>query len=155
MDRNREDQPQDLAEAIEDLKQPQAPEEEEQEKEKQTRPDPVMTAWSGNEKRPTDAQIQNWKSRYGDNIFMIALDEEEMYVWRPLTRHEYKQLIQAVQNEQTFMEQVVQKCVLWPNITPEWLAGGKGGTVPTLHSVIMEGSNFLAPEIAMSLVRKL
>lgn len=156
MDRNRNKEPQDLADAIEGLNEPETPEEEtEEEKKPKDRPDLVMKAWNENAKKPSEAQIEGWKSRYGDNIFMIALDEAEMYVWRPISRHEYKALIQTATNEQQFMEQVVQKCVLWPSVTPEWLAGGKGGTVPTLHGVIMEGSNFLAPEVAMSLVRKL
>ena len=148
MDRER---PETLADAIEET----APEQEPEEKDEENRPDPVMTAWNEHGKRPSDAEIQQLKDRYGDNIFMIAFDEDEIFVFRPLTRHEYKALIQSVQHEQIFMEQVVQKCVLWPAVTPEWMAGGKGGTIPTLHSVIMEGSNFLAPEVAMSLVRKL
>jgi hypothetical protein len=143
---------------IEDTEQPTVPDSQDtpdEEKDEKDRPDPVMTAWDEHKKRPSDADIQAFKDRFGDNIYMIALDEDEMYVWRPLTRHEYKALLQNVQHEQVFMEQIVQKCVLWPTVTPEWVAGGKGGTIPTLHSVIMEGSNFLAPEVAMSLVRKL
>jgi hypothetical protein len=155
MDREREN----LADVVEDTEQPTVPDSqdtpEEEEKDEKDRPDPVMTAWDEHKKRPSDADIQAFKDRFGDNIYMIALDEDEMYVWRPLTRHEYKALLQNVQHEQVFMEQIVQKCVLWPTVTPEWVAGGKGGTIPTLHAVIMEGSNFLAPEVAMSLVRKL
>jgi len=159
MERERDqEQPQDLADAIEETTpepgdHPDPSEKEEETKEDQV--DPVMAAWDVNTKRPSDEMIEQWKGQFGDNIFMLALDEDEMYVWRPLTRHEYKQLLQEVQHEQAFMEQIVQRCVIWPSITPEWLAGGKGGTVPTLHGVIMEGSNFLAPEVAMSLVRKL
>lgn len=146
MDRERDkEQPQDLADAIEETG---------EEEEEEERLDPVMLAWGANESKPKDAQVEEWKRLYGE-VFMIALDEEEMYVWRPLARHEYKALMQAAQHEQTFMEQVVQKCVIWPMITPEWLMGGKAGTVTTLHSVIMEGSNFLPPEVAMTLVRKL
>jgi hypothetical protein len=155
MERER---PEDLADVTEDTEQPTVPDSQdtpEEDEKEEDRPDPVMTAWDEHKQRPSDADIQAFKDRFGDNIYMIALDEDEMYVWRPLTRHEYKALLQAVQHEQVFMEQIVQKCVLWPTVTPEWIAGGKGGTIPTLHAVIMEGSNFLAPEVAMSLVRKL
>ncbi|NOQ49213.1 MAG: hypothetical protein GQ553_00905 [Nitrosomonadaceae bacterium] len=155
MDRDRQEE---LADVIEDTEQPTVPDSQdtpEEDEKEEDRPDPVMTAWDEHKQRPSDADIQAFKDRFGDNIYMIALDEDEMYVWRPLTRHEYKALLQAVQHEQVFMEQIVQKCVLWPTVTPEWIAGGKGGTIPTLHAVIMEGSNFLAPEVAMSLVRKL
>lgn len=158
MERERPDTPAgDVEEQVtEDTEQPTAPDpsEEEGEEKEEERQDPVMQVWGENEQKPSDQRIEEWKNRHGD-IYMIALDELEHFVFRPLSRHEYKQLLTAVQNEQLFMEQVVQKCTLWPTITPEWLTAGKGGTVPTLHGVIMESSNFLAPEIAMTLVRKL
>jgi len=138
----------------EDTEQPTDPDPKDDEGKEEERLDPVMQVWEENEKKPSDAKIEEWKNRHGD-IYMIALDELEHFVFRPLSRHEYKQLLTAVQNEQLFMEQVVQKCTLWPTITPEWLTAGKGGTVPSLHGVIMESSNFLAPEVAMTLVRKL
>lgn len=157
MERKRdEEQPQDSVEEETSNTSPEwapgdAPTEEEEEED---RLDPVMVAWEANERKPNEAQVEEWKGMYGE-VFLLALDEEEMYIWRPLARHEYKQLMQAIQNEALFMEQVVQKCVIWPNLTPEWMMGGKAGTVSTLHGVIMEGSNFLPPEVAMTLVRKL
>ena len=153
MERKREEQPEALADAIEDTP-PEFVAEDDSGEEEDPRVDPVMLAWGANENKPNDAMIAEWKGLYGE-IFLLALDEDEMYVWRPLARHEYKALMQPVQHEHIFMEQVVQKCVIWPMITPEWLMGGKAGTVSTLHGVIMEGSNFLPPEVAMTLVRKL
>jgi len=116
--------------------------------------DIVMKAFDEKKNKPAQQQIDAWKQQYGE-VFLIAFDEDEMYVWRPINRLEYKQMIQSVQNEAAFQEAMVQKCVLWPNIGPEWLAAGKAGTIPTLHAVILEGSNFLEPAMAVTLVRKL
>lgn len=156
MERERDKEQPEAGNIIDDVETTpeRAPDDAPTEEEKEDRIDPVMLAWGASENRPDEAKIEEWKGMYGE-VYLLALDEEEMYIWRPLARHEYKALMQAVQNEAIFMEQVVQKCVIWPMITPEWLMGGKAGTVSTLHGVIMEGSNFLPPEVAMTLVRKL
>lgn len=133
----------------------QTPQDENPEEEQQAEgPDIVMKAFDDNKRKPAQSQIDAWKQQFGE-VFLIAFDEDEMYVWRPINRLEYKQMIQTVQNEAAFQEGIVQKCVLWPDIGPEWLSAGKAGTIPTLHAVIMEGSNFLEPAMAVTLVRKL
>lgn len=117
-------------------------------------PDIVLKAFDDKSGKPDQTEIDAWKQQFGE-VFLIAFDEDDMYVWRPINRLEYKQMIQSVQSEAAFQEAIVQKCVLWPIIGPEWLSAGKAGTIPTLHAVIMEGSNFLEPAMAVTLVRKL
>ena len=80
-------------------------------------------------------------------------------MWRPITWHEYKALKgsaeESPQNPYMFDEHIVYKCVLWPVITPDKTPILKGGTVPTLSQQIMEGSNFIPPQIASNFVVEL
>jgi len=154
MERNRtsEDQ-QPTEEAFAPIEEHQ-PQDESPKEEVPEGPDIVLKAFEDKKSKPDQTQIDAWKQQFGE-VFLIAFDEDDMYVWRPINRLEYKQMIQNVQSEAAFQEGIVQQCVLWPTIGPEWLSAGKAGTIPTLHAVIMEGSNFLEPAMAVTLVRKL
>jgi hypothetical protein len=116
--------------------------------------DPIMEHWETRKQGPSDEQIAMWKEQFGE-VYLISFDLEENFVWRPITRLEYKNIIQQAKDDSHYQEMVVQRCVLYPQIGPEHLTAGKAGTVPTLHAVIMEGSNFLEPDQAVMLVRKL
>jgi hypothetical protein len=137
---------------------PEVPSEEPQDEspteERKPRMDPIMESWNTRKKGPSDEQIALWKEQFGE-VFLMSFDLNDNFVWRPITRLEYKNLLQQAKDDAHFQEMVVQRCVLWPEIGPEHLTGGKAGTVPTLHGVIMEGSNFLDPDQAVMLVRKL
>jgi len=153
MERNRtSDQP--TEETFAPLSEEQQPQDESPKEEVAEGPDIVLKAFDDRKDKPDQTQIDAWKQQFGE-VFLIAFDEDDMYVWRPINRLEYKQMIQNVQSEAAFQEGIVQSCVLWPTIGPEWLSAGKAGTIPTLHAVIMEGSNFLEPAMAVTLVRKL
>ena len=103
---------------------------------------------------PTKEQVEQWKVTY--EIKMSMFSEKEVFLWKPITWQEYKMLQQAAsdnqQNPNYFDEQLVYKCVVWPQIMPETLPTLKGGTIPTLSQQIMEGSNFIPPQMAMNLV---
>ncbi len=158
MERNRdtevesplEETPQPGHEPTEPDSQDEAPEE----KKDEERVDPILEQWKVREKGPSDEQIEAWKEQFGE-CYLMSFDPRESYVWRPVTRIEYKTILQSAKDDAHFMEMVVQRCVLWPEIDVAQLTGGKAGTIPTLHSVIMEGSNFLDPDQAVMLVRRL
>ncbi len=116
--------------------------------------DPIMEQWNAREKGPSDEQIAHWKEQFGE-CYLMSFDPRESYVWRPVTRLEYKNILQGAKDDAHFSEMVVQRCVLWPEIDVAKLTSGKAGTIPTLHGVIMEGSNFLDPDQAVMLVRRL
>jgi hypothetical protein len=118
------------------------------------RVDPIMESWGTRKKGPSDEQINMWKDQFGE-VYLMSFDLNDNFVWRPVTRLEYKNIVQTAKDDAHYQEMLVQRCVLWPQIGPEHLTGGKAGTIPTLHSVIMEGSNFLEPDQAVMLVRKL
>ena len=106
---------------------------------------------------PNQDQIDRWKTQ--TEVFTSVLSETDLYIWRPVNWHEYKQLqkssAEQVTNPSYFDEQLVYKCVLWPKLSPETLPALKGGTIPTLSQQIMGGSNFIPPAVAMELVAKL
>ncbi len=90
----------------------------------------------------TVEQIEEMKKKYGE-IYQVTLGGT-VYVYRPLKRIEYKQIMSNAEQSRTFTEeQVVQKCVIHPKFD---LAGTKAGTVTTLTDLIMVASDFGAQE---------
>lgn len=125
---------------------------------------------------PNQAIVDEWKAKYGD-IYFSGFSETECYLWRALTRREYRQMqidaqIVASKKEPqnqaelearikenidaTFEqeEEVVSRCLLWPKLTVEEL-NFKAGTVTTLLEQIMQNSNFVTPQQAAALVVKI
>lgn len=155
MDRNREDEFVDQSELDPTAQEetPETPEEGEEEKKKE-KVDPILEEWNAREKGPSDEQIAGWKQQFGE-CYLMSFSPQEPFVFRPINRLEYKNLLQKAKDDNQFQEMVVQRCVLWPSIDTNHLTGGKAGTIPTLYGVIMEGSNFLDPNEAVMLVRKL
>lgn len=105
---------------------------------------------------PKSEMIENWKKIHGD-IYVLPLDIKEMYIWRPLRKLEYDNIInsEVAKNDASFREAVVLRALLWPKLMPEQLAASRAGLTDTLFQVIMQGSYFLTPEFALSLVQKL
>lgn len=125
---------------------------------------------------PDQVTIDNWKAKYRD-IFFSGFSEEECFIFRALNRKEFRdlqiisQLTAAKEDPKTPAElelrikesvtstfnqedEVVVKCVLWPQLTIDEL-GSKAGTVTTLFEQIMANSHFLSPQQAQALVVKL
>jgi len=138
---------------------PEMPEEEKDENPtdeegKKPMTDPIMDQWKDRKRGPSDEQIEGWKQQFGE-CYLMSFSPDEPFVFRPINRLEYRNLLQKAKDDGQFQEMVVQRCVLWPSVGTEILTGGKAGTIPTLYGVIMEGSNFLDPNEAVMLVRKL
>lgn len=117
--------------------------------------DMVMEGFEGLPDKPGAEKINQWKELHGE-VMLFAIDDAEMYIWRPLRRLEYKTLRAQAKDDSDFMEMVVQKCVLWPILPVDFMATCKAGTIDTFFEVIMQGSNFIDPQLAVNLlVRKL
>lgn len=125
---------------------------------------------------PDQITIDSWKTKY-KNIFFSGFSEEECFIFRALNRTEFRELQIASQLAATKEDpktpaelelriresvigtfnqedEVVTKCVLWPQLTVDEL-GSKAGTVTTLFEQIMANSHFLSPQQAQLLVVKL
>lgn len=119
--------------------------------------DEVLIAFANLPNGPGPDQVDLWKANFGD-VRVIAFETDEIYVYRTLRRLEWKKLLVDIKegpSSDAFQEQVVKKCVLWPALDVAWSATSKAGTIPTLCDVVLENSNFLNPQVALSLVRKL
>jgi len=124
---------------------------------------------TGHDEKPGQEQIDAWKVQYG-SAFVSGFDEEELYIWRPMNRREYKTLqarrdelmVLAQQGqgnplgEAEWEEMICHTCVLWPQVEESyWSEKAKAGAPSTLAGQIMTQSAFLNPQAASYLVEKL
>jgi len=92
---------------------------------------------------PSQEKVDEWKAKFGD--VYVATFGEEKYIYRPLKRFEYKQILQVGQTPEnrTFVEEKIsQMCIVWPTIDVAKLSTFKAGTISTLVDLIMAASNF-------------
>jgi len=117
---------------------------------------------------PTAQQIEQLKERYG-KVHVIALSEEDVFVFTYLRRGIWKQIQQwvekeaqagegsAVRAEETLRQKVLQNTVLFPkNVgSPEFAYNSHAGLLDTLYEVVMFNSYFLNTQQAMALTVEL
>lgn len=109
---------------------------------------------------PTEAQINAWKNKYGQNaVYVIAFGDDEVYVFTPLVRSSWQKLQETIQTlrnqggmetaqlEEKLKEKVVQYSVLWPRPLDErFFYNSRAGVVPSLYEAIMMQSCFMTPQ---------
>lgn len=95
------------------------------------------------ENGPTQDQINEWKAKFGE-IYVAKFSDDEKYIYRPLKRFEYKQILALGQtdNKAFAEEKIVAMCIVWPVIEATKVPTLKAGTINTLVELIMEASNF-------------
>jgi hypothetical protein len=101
---------------------------------------------------PSVSQVEEWKSRFGDEIYLTEF-EEEIFLWRPITRKEYKQVMK-VPNADSFYkeERICEAVILYPqNYNFMAMTAGKAGIPTLLAELVMEKSGFQAKTGAMKL----
>jgi hypothetical protein len=110
---------------------------------------------------PSEADINNMKEQYGE-VFVQAMSETEVYIFRPLMREEFRVLQARLQDPQggmdqlAYEEEVCRACTLWPG--PAALGKSlatRGGTASSLAEAIAQNSNFFNPQQIGLLVAKL
>jgi hypothetical protein len=98
----------------------------------------------------TQEMIDKMKEKYGE-IYKVTLNGED-FVYRPMKRVEYKQIIGSADTSRTFSEeQIVSKCLVYPEVTAADMSAQKAGTVTTLTDLIMLASNFGVEEAPVKL----
>lgn len=101
---------------------------------------------------PTVAQVEEWKSRFNDEVYLTEF-EEEVFIWRPITRKEYKGVMK-IQNADSFYkeERICEAVVLFPEqYNFMQMTAGKAGIPTLLSELVMEKSGFQAKTGAMKL----
>jgi len=85
--------------------------------------------------------IEELKKKHKD-LYLYFFSEDEFYVYRPVTRLEYKDLSTKYTNSDELAEQIVLNAVLYPKLKLDNLSDLKAGVVPTLLELILTVSNF-------------
>lgn len=101
---------------------------------------------------PTLDQVEGWKSKYEDQVFMTDFDGE-MYIWHPISRSDYKRIVRNEQADSFYKEEkVCETCVLFPEGYGAFkMTKGKAGVPTMLFDMIMEKSGFSSRVQAMRL----
>lgn len=116
------------------------------------------------EDSPSRAEIEAWKEEHIAVFAMPLGSEEDIFVFRSVTRAEWMNLrltlSQRAQNgenvdEEDLMRGIVDSCVLWATGPVIQATEIKAGTIETMYEVIRIHSNFLNPAAAASMVIRL
>lgn len=117
--------------------------------------DKLRELLAGYEGAPSAATIDGFKASHGD-IFLSALNDDELFIFRALNRKEHRELNARVAEgkvpQEDLENEVVKACLLWKSIKD---LDSKAGTIPSLFEQVMQNSNFLAPQLLSNLVTKL
>lgn len=102
---------------------------------------------------PTHNDLEKWKAQYNGEVYLTEFDDENIFVWRPIKRKEYKD-IAKIQNADSFYkeERICEKSVLFPEkYSFMHMSAGKAGIPTLLSELILEKSGFVAKTGAMKL----
>lgn len=124
--------------------------------EKQMQQDPIMEVFRQLETKPSEDEIERLKTQVGD-VFLVSFSEKENFLFRSLKRLEWRALINQIQklDDMKKSEAIVLKATLFPVMNQQTINALTAGAVETLKELILQASNFMGPEVAMQLVRKL
>lgn len=123
---------------------------------KKEKEDLVMKTYKSLEQRPSEEQIEEWKKRFGD-VYLVSLSEHENFLFRPLKRLEWNQLTAQILKlpEAKKTEAILMRAVIFPKLTQNNVQVLTAGAPDTIRNLILEASNFIEPDRAVRLVRKL
>lgn len=123
---------------------------------KREKEDYIMKTFLALEQKPTESDIEVWKKQYGA-IFFASFGDSENFIFRPLKRSEWRVLITKIGKlpEHKKVEAIVAVGVVWPKLNDAAINVLTAGVPESLKNLILEASNFMEPERAITLVRKL
>jgi hypothetical protein len=110
-----------------------------------------------NPNSPGPSELMNWKQMHG-NVFVLQL-AEDVYIYRYIKRQEWSQMmanpaVQKMRTEQ-IEDMIVEKCLLFPKLSPERKAFLPAGAVGMLAEQIRLQSQFLDPMQVANITVKL
>lgn len=117
---------------------------------------------------PGAQTIERWKASFGA-VHAFVPDGESVFFIRPLRRIEHKNIGRDVRQlsrsqsaaedpslvEEQLHEKVVTMCLLYPQVTADFLTMSPAGLMPTLFNLVMEHSKFMSPDSAADRCYKL
>lgn len=107
---------------------------------------------------PNVGTVLEWKKAHGA-VYVTSFDVDQHYVWRPITRYEYRRLVkqmeQAIASNQVTQaeanmnneEAMCELCILWPRLPRTEMAHEMAGVASIIAQEIMEASAFVALDV--------
>lgn len=109
------------------------------------------------EKELTSSQLKDWENMYGKIYISKVTDDPVLYIWRPLSRTEYHKLTGTAgyspefnwDDDFTRQKKLLETCMLFPKVTPDFLNRSAAGILPTLEKQVMYQSGFIGDQLAI------
>jgi len=101
---------------------------------------------------PSMTEFMSWQKQYPDMYVVDDLPDGGIYIYRTITRYEYK-VLQALPNTDPLQreELIIDKCLLYPYITYEDMANAMAGVISVLAQHILTSSGFVKNSIPRKL----
>lgn len=103
---------------------------------------------------PEVLQIKGWKEAFGKVYMSTIVDDEDIYIWRPIYRQEWQELTSKYQSASANIRQqaLLEKCLLFPSINTI-LYNRPAGFMSALESKIMFQSGFIDEGLLLQSIR--
>ena len=100
---------------------------------------------------PLESEIIAWKKQFG-KVYSTDI-EGDVFIWRPLNRYEYKQIMATPNTNELIREEMIcEICVLFPyGYSYEHMVNEAGGIPSMLAEQIMQKSGFTRKVSVMAL----
>lgn len=103
---------------------------------------------------PNAYDVRNWKNKFGKIYVSNILDDSDIYVWRPILRQEWKEVIaKGYTDDYLRQEDILRKCLLFPKLDTV-LYEKPAGVMPALETKIMFQSGFVSEEFLIRSIRE-
>jgi hypothetical protein len=101
---------------------------------------------------PTMTEFMAWQKQFPDMYIVDDLPDGNIYIYRTLTRYEYK-VLQSLPNTDPLQreELIIDKCLLYPIITYEDMSNAMAGIISTLAQHVLTSSGFVKDSIPRKL----
>lgn len=102
---------------------------------------------------PTLLDVRNWKQRYGRIYISQILDNNDIYVWRTITRQEFRAIVnKKIADDYLRQEAILEQVLLYPKV-PTVMYDRPAGVMPSLEVQIMFQSGFVDNDTLLGLIR--
>ena len=99
---------------------------------------------------PSVAKVEEWKSLYNGEVYLTEF-EEEIFLWRPMSRQEYKKIMKVPNADNFYKEErICETVILFPErYNFQDMSSGKAGIPTLLSEYVMAKSGFQPKTDAM------
>lgn len=104
---------------------------------------------------PNVHDLYAWRDTYGTLQVSSVLGEGDIYIWRTISRVEYKKMLKSgLLNEESRAEDsIVRKHLLWPQPNDVFMNNSNAGIIPVLRRQIMYQSGFVSEQEALARIK--